>query len=76
MQSILLQKVGNIGLGYNASQGVLDKLKMASLRLSLDVQNPFTFTGYKGPDPETALQNSYNAGYMTKTVLFGLKVSY
>ncbi|MBJ2175899.1 TonB-dependent receptor [Aureibaculum sp. A20] len=69
-------KVGNIGLGYNASQGVLDKLKMASLRLSLDVQNPFTFTGYKGPDPETALQNSYNAGYMTKTVLFGLKVSY
>ncbi|MCM4156915.1 TonB-dependent receptor [Gramella sp. AN32] len=69
-------KIGNIGLGYEFQQPVLDKVKMSSLRLTLNVQNPFTFTDYKGPDPETALQNSYNAGYMTKTVLFGLKLSY
>ncbi|MCM4153625.1 TonB-dependent receptor [Arenibacter sp. N53] len=69
-------KIGNIGLGYNASQALLDKLKMSSLRLTLDVQNPFTFTDYTGPDPETGLNNSYNAGYMIKTVLFGLKLSY
>ena len=68
-------KIGNIGLGYNASQALLDKLKMSSLRLTLDVQNPFTFTDYAGPDPETGLNNSYNAGYMIKTVLFGLKLS-
>lgn len=69
-------RVGNIGLGYQFPQPVLDKLKMSSLRLTLDIQNPFTFTDYAGPDPETGLQNSYNGGYLMKTVLFGLKLSY
>lgn len=69
-------RIGNIGLGYNFSETVLDKLKMSSLSLSLDVQNPFTFTDYEGSDPETGLQNNYNGGYLTKTVLFGLKLSY
>ncbi len=69
-------KIGNIGLGYDFSQHVLDKLNISKLRLSLDVQNPFTFTDYAGPDPETGLQNSYNGGYAIKTVLFGLKLSY
>ena len=69
-------RIGNIGLGYQFPQPVLDKLKMSSLRLSLDLQNPFTFTDYAGSDPETGLQNNYNGGYLTKTVLFGLKLSY
>ncbi|ANW96662.1 hypothetical protein AXE80_10425 [Wenyingzhuangia fucanilytica] len=69
-------KIGNIGLGYNFSKDVLDKLKMSSLRLTVDVQNPFTFTDYAGPDPETGMNNTYNASYMTKTVLFGLKLAY
>lgn len=69
-------RVGNIGLGYQFPQEMLDKLKMSSLRLSLDVQNPFTFTDYAGSDPETGLQNNYNGGYLTKTILFGLKLSY
>ncbi|MEP1487514.1 MAG: TonB-dependent receptor [Algibacter sp.] len=69
-------KIGNIGLGYQFSQEMLDKLKMSSLRLTLDIQNPFTFTDYEGSDPETGLQNNYNGGYLTKTVLFGLKLSY
>lgn len=69
-------RVGNIGLAYSFPQDLLDKLKMSTLRLSLDVQNPFTFTDFTGPDPETGLQNSYNMGYSVKTVLFGLKLSY
>ncbi|MDO7171658.1 SusC/RagA family TonB-linked outer membrane protein [Mariniflexile sp. AS56] len=69
-------RVGNIGLGYEFSQSMLDKLKMSSLRLSLDIQNPFTFTDYEGSDPETGLQNNYNGGYLVKTILFGLKLSY
>ncbi|WP_273274455.1 SusC/RagA family TonB-linked outer membrane protein [Maribacter polysiphoniae] len=69
-------RVGNIGLAYQFPQELLDKLNMASLRFSLDVQNPFTFTDFAGPDPETGLQNSYNMGYSVKTVLFGLKLSY
>lgn len=69
-------RVGNIGLAYSFSQDLLNKLNMSTLRLSLDVQNPFTFTDFAGPDPETGLQNSYNMGYSVKTVLFGLKLSY
>ncbi len=69
-------KIGNIGLGYSFSKEALEKMKMSNLRLTLDLQNPFTFTDYAGPDPETALGNTYNAGYMMKTVLFGLKLSY
>lgn len=69
-------RISNIGLGYQFPQEVLEKLNMSSLRLSLDVQNPFTFTDYEGSDPETGLQNNYNGGYLTRTVLFGLKLSY
>lgn len=69
-------KIGNIGLGYNFSSQMLDKLNMSSMRVTFDVQNPFTFTDYAGPDPETGLQNSYNAGYMVKTMLLGLKLSF
>lgn len=69
-------RIGNIGLAYSFPQSLLDKLKLSNLRLSLDVQNPFTFTDFEGPDPETGLQNSYNMGYSVKTVLFGLKLAY
>jgi TonB-linked SusC/RagA family outer membrane protein len=69
-------KIGNIGLGYNFPQQFLDRMNMSRLRMSLDIQNPFTFTDYVGPDPETGLQDSYNAGYMVKTILFGLKLAY
>ncbi|MGQ1947735.1 SusC/RagA family TonB-linked outer membrane protein [Geofilum sp. OHC36d9] len=67
-------KVGNIGLGYNMPKQIIKKLNISSLRLSFDLQNPFTFTDYKGPDPETGLQNSYNMAYSVQTVLFGLKL--
>jgi len=69
-------KIGNIGLGYDFSPTMLDKLGMSSLRATFDIQNPFTFTDYAGPDPETGLQNSYNSGYMVKTMLLGLQLSF
>ncbi|MGB5818727.1 MAG: TonB-dependent receptor [Saonia sp.] len=69
-------RVGNIGLGYTFPQQILDKFKMSNFRLSLDVQNPFTFTDFAGPDPETGLQNSFGQTYAIRTFLFGLKVAY
>jgi TonB-linked SusC/RagA family outer membrane protein len=68
-------KIANIGFTYTVPSNLLDKLKLDAMRLSLDIQNPFIFTDYEGPDPETGLQNSYAAGYMTKIVLFGLNIS-
>ncbi len=69
-------RVGNIGLAYTFPQQILDKLKLSNLRLSIDLQNPFVFTDFEGPDPETGLQNSYNMSYSIKTFLFGLKLAY
>ncbi|SDE58152.1 SusC/RagA family TonB-linked outer membrane protein [Cellulophaga baltica] len=69
-------RIANIGMAYDFPDTLLDKFKMSSLRMTLNVQNPFTFTDFDGPDPETGLQNSYNMGYSVKTILFGLKLSY
>ncbi|MEO9891389.1 TonB-dependent receptor [Aurantibacter sp.] len=69
-------KIGNIGMGYNFPDSVLDRLKMTSARLSVDVQNPFTFSDFNGPDPETGLQNSYDMSFLTRTTLIGLKLAF
>lgn len=68
-------KIANIGFSYTLPSTLLEKFKLNGMRLSLDIQNPFIFTDYEGPDPETGLQNSYSSAYLTKTVLFGLNVS-
>lgn len=69
-------RIGNIGVGYEFPQQMLSKVKISNLSLSIDVQNPFTFTDYEGSDPETGLQNNYNGGYLVRTILFGLKTSF
>ncbi|WP_321826737.1 SusC/RagA family TonB-linked outer membrane protein [Maribacter dokdonensis] len=69
-------RVSNIGVGYEFPKSLTDELNMNSFRISLDVQNPFVFTDYVGPDPETGLQNSYNMTFAVKTVLLGLKLSF
>jgi len=68
-------RVGNIGFGYSIPHTILDKLNVQSASLTLDIQNPFTFTDFLGPDPETGLQNSYNMAYMRTTTLLGLRVT-
>lgn len=47
-------KVKNITLGYTFPKGLLEKAKIQSLRVYANVLNPFTFTSYKGFDPEWA----------------------
>ncbi len=47
-------KVKNITLGYTFPKAWLSKIGVSSLRLYANVLNPFTFTDYKGFDPEWA----------------------
>lgn len=47
-------KVKNITLGYSLPKTVTSKLKISNLRIYMNVLNPFTFTDYKGFDPEWA----------------------
>ncbi|XCF05987.1 TonB-dependent receptor [Tamlana crocina] len=69
-------KVGNIGLGYSFPSALANKLHLSSLKLSLNIKNPFIFTDYEGPDPETGLQNSYGMAYSVKTAIFGINVRF
>ena len=46
-------KCTNISLGYNVPQKVCEKLNIERARFNFNIQNPFTFTKYRGIDPET-----------------------
>ena len=47
-------KIKNITLGYTFDKKQLSKIGVENLRIYCNVLNPFTFTGYKGFDPEWA----------------------
>jgi len=53
-------KVRNITLGYTFGKKVMDKIKLGDLRIYANVLNPFTFTKYKGWDPEYATTSLVN----------------
>lgn len=50
-------RIKNIVLGYKVPKNIAKKLYMSGLDLSLNVQNPWTITGYTGYDPEVGSQN-------------------
>jgi hypothetical protein len=45
-------RVQNIQIGYTFPKKTIQPLKMENVRLSASIENPFTFTKYKGGDPE------------------------
>jgi TonB-dependent starch-binding outer membrane protein SusC len=47
-------KVQNISLGYTFSNDLVDRLKIKSFRVYVNVLNPFVITNYEGYDPEWA----------------------
>lgn len=51
-------RIQNIVLGYNVPKSLLDKAKISNLRIFAQVQNAFTFTSYKGLDPELGVLNN------------------
>lgn len=76
-------RVKNISLGYTFTKSLLKKATIGNLRLYFNVQNPFTFTKYKGFDPEIGAYH-YNvltrgidyARYPSQVIYtFGLNVS-
>lgn len=63
----------NITLGYTFPAAFFQSQHTVSgLRLSLDVQNPFTITSYPGLDPELGLNNFYP---LSRSVVFGVNVT-
>lgn len=74
----------NISLGYTLPSKVLDKIKMGSIRVYAQAQNPFIITKYPGSDPEISVNGGSaltpgvdrNTIGQTRTVTFGVNVQF
>jgi TonB-linked SusC/RagA family outer membrane protein len=76
-------RVRNIALGYEVPVGWLKKLRMEKCNLSLNAENYFLFTKYKGYDPETtSFDGDQNQGVdvyqypKAKTISLTLQVTF
>ncbi len=69
-------RVGSITLGYNLPKSLLEKVNVKQARLYVTTNNPFTFTSYKGFDPEWATQNTWGTATGYTTYLVGAKVEF
>lgn len=77
-------RIKNVSVGYTFPKKFLSKYQIESLRLYVNVQNLFTFTGYDGYDPEIGAQNYNvllknidNARYPSQRIYtFGLNISF
>ncbi len=77
-------RIRNLTLGYTIPESVLQNSKISNVRIYLGIQNAFTFTSYKGFDPEMNSNGSqlmfpgYDLGTFpqSRTYLAGLNVSF
>lgn len=58
-------RIKNISLGYTFPKKVLSKLQFENLRVYMNIQNLYTFTKYKGYDPEIG---AYYQNVVTKGI--------
>ena len=58
-------RIKNLAIGYTLPKKWLQKVKIENLRVYFNVQNLYTFTKYKGYDPEVG---AYNQGVLLRGV--------
>lgn len=51
-------RIRNISLGYNLPPSFLERIRMRTMRLYVNLQNPVTWTKYSGYNPEVSVQGS------------------
>ena len=72
LQNKAFLKVRNIQLGYTLPKAWMDKIQIERIRIYGSLENFFTFTSYKGLDPEVS-----GLGYPTmKQATIGLNVTF
>jgi TonB-linked SusC/RagA family outer membrane protein len=70
-------RVRNITLGYKLPTSLLEKAKINNARFYVDLQNPFTFFGRKGLDPEAGLAGvTSNTSSVYRTMSVGLNFEF
>ncbi len=65
-------RIKNIALAWNLPKNWIKKAKMQQLKLSLNVQNAWTFTRYTGYDPEIGAQNGQYSFSGQGMLLYGI----
>ncbi|MEH0153164.1 TonB-dependent receptor [Limibacter armeniacum] len=69
-------KVNNISLGYSLPSNALSRLKLQSMRVYVNVLNPFVMTDYTGWDPEWA-EASFSVGRVSNiTTQIGMSLKF
>jgi TonB-linked SusC/RagA family outer membrane protein len=70
-------RIRNITLGYSFPKDLLSKINFSNARFYVDFQNPFTFFGRKGLDPEEGLQGiTDNTSSVYKTISVGVNIGF
>lgn len=75
-------RIRNVQIGYTFPHSMLSKIKVSRLRFYIQVQNLYTFTGYKGIDPEANGYGNTNIGlgidrirpYLPRTYTMGINL--
>lgn len=55
-------RIKNVSLGYNLPKDFLRKINVENVRVSLNIQNLYTFTRYSGYDPEVGASTQDSTG--------------
>ncbi|MBB6498385.1 TonB-dependent receptor [Pedobacter cryoconitis] len=77
-------RIQNVSLGYNLPASFINRVKLSKLRVYASVQNLYTFTPYKGYDPEigSANQNVFLTNIdlgrypIPRTITFGINAEF
>ncbi|MEG0927070.1 SusC/RagA family TonB-linked outer membrane protein [Chryseobacterium sp.] len=69
-------RLKNVTLGYNFSKSQLGKLPVRGIKVFVQAENLFTWTDWKGFDPEPITSYSLNVYPNPKTVSVGLNVDF
>lgn len=72
VQDMSFMKIRNIQLGYSLQSNALSKLKASKVRFYVTLENYFTFTKYKGLDPEVSGMAYPNV----KQAVFGMNLTF
>lgn len=82
VQDASFLRIRQIQLGYTLPKSILEYAKISKLRLSVSLDNYFTFTKYKGIDPEAGSTSGSSQGIdrgvypNPRKILFGLSVTF
>lgn len=73
-------RLRNINLGYDVPTSLVERLKIADMRVFVSADNLLTFTKFSGMDPEVSLGpggGSSSIKYpISKKVLFGINLTF